>query len=390
MTGDSPRLEARLPEALLTDFRWAAGIPAGSQVRLRIPADYSLLMESGPAASEVLAIQRLISLSRAASIQAVWEGAAWDVISANPALYPLLSVLLVLPCVEHSLDEKDNDTPLDVSAARVSALNHRLAKSAAFASDIVLCLEGVGTGVSADLYDPKTLRLHSREYFESMAVEVLTTNPPVGAAAQRVYERASLLGTILAELIENSEIHGRLGADGRPILGTGVRGLVFRRVKLVLPIPKALKEQPKTREVNCFEASIFDAGIGYFASYTRDQLTPQTDLKLEWQVLHNCLERHYHHELSDSRPIHRGLGLYEVLRALQALKGRIEFRTGRLYAYRTFLDGELQAQMKPKASFAHLAWPEPRLLDMDKKYLALPTEHERLVGASVRLLVPLD
>lgn len=390
MIEDSPRLEVHLPEALLTDFHWATGIPEGGRVRLRVPADYSSLMKSGPTASEVLAIQRLISLARVTSIHAVWEGEAWDTTSANPALYPLLSVLLVLPRVEHSLGANGGDIPLDVSAARASALSHRLAKSAAFASEIVLCLEGVGTGVSADLYDPRTLQLHPREYFESMAVEALATNPPVGAAAQRVYEHASLLGTILAELIENSETHGRLGADGRPILDTGVRGLVFRRVKLVLPVPRALKGQPKTREVNCFEASIFDSGIGYFASYTRGPLTSQTDLKFEWQVLHNCLERHYHPELSDSRPSHRGLGLYEVLRALQALKGRIEFRTGRLYAYRTFLDGELQAQMEPKAPFAHLAWPKPRLLDVNKKYLALPTEQEKLAGASVRIMVPLD
>ncbi|MDF3822515.1 hypothetical protein P3G55_21620 [Leptospira sp. 96542] len=390
MTGDPPPLEVRLPEALLVDFHWAADIPQGGQVRLRVPAEYSLLMESGPMASEVLAIQRLISLARVASIHTVWEISAWDSVSENPALYPLLSVLLALPRVKHSLEAMGSDTPLDISAARTSALNHRLAKSAAFASDIVLCIEGVGTSVSADLYNPSTLRLHPREYFESMAVDALTTNPPVGAAAQRVYEHASLLGTILSELIENSEMHGRLGADGRPILDAGVRGLLFRRVKLFLPSPKALKGLPKIQEVNCFEASIFDSGIGYFTSYTRDPLTPNTDLKFEWQVLHNCLERHYHPELLDSRPSHRGLGLYEVLRALQALKGRIEFRTGRLYAYRTFLDGELQAQMRPKAPFAHLAWPEPRLLDVDKKYLALPTEHEKLVGTSVRILVPLD
>lgn len=390
MIEDSPRLEVHLPEALLTDFQWATGIPEGGRVRLRVPSNYSLLMESGPPASEVLAIQRLISIARGASVHAIWERAAWDKVSANPALYPLLSVLLVLSRVDHSLDAKDGEIPLDVSAVRASALNHRLAKSAVFASDIVLCLEGVGTGVSADLYNPSTLQLHPRDYFESMAVEALATKPPVGAAAQRVYDHASLLGTILAELIENSETHGRLGADGRPILDSGVRGLVFRRVKLVLPAPKASIGQPKMREVNCFEASIFDSGIGYFASYTRSPLNSQTDLKFEWQVLHNCLERHYHPELSDSRPSHRGLGLYEVLRALQALKGRIEFRTGRLYAYRTFLDGELQAQMEPKAPFAHLAWPKPRLLDVNKKYLALPTEQENLVGASVRILVPLD
>jgi hypothetical protein len=390
MSEDSPTLKVRLPEGLLTDFSWATDIPEGRRVQLRVPADYSLLMDSGPTASEVLAIQRLISLARAANVHTVWEKAAWDTVSASPALYPLLSVLLVLSRVEHSLEAKDGHTPVDISAVREIVLNHRLAKSAAIASDVVLCLEGARTGVPADLYNPSTLQLHPREYFESMAVEELATNPPVGAAAQRVYEHASLLGTILAELIENSETHGRLGAESRPILDTGVRGLVFRRVKLVLAVPKPVKGQPTTREVNCFEASIFDSGIGYFASYTRGPLTSQTDLKFEWQVLHNCLERHYHPDLSDSRPSHRGLGLYEVLRALQALKGRIEFRTGRLYAYRTFLDGELQAQMEPKAQFAHFAWPKPRLLDVNKKYLALPTKQEKLVGASVRILVPLD
>lgn len=390
MSGDSPPLKVRLPEALLTDFHWASGISKGAEVRLFVPADYSSLMESGPTASEVLAIQRLITLARIADIRVIWEGQAWDVVSANTPLFPLLSVLLVLPQVQHSIAADGSETPLDVTSARTSALNHRLARLEALPSDIALCLEGVGAGVSADLYDVSTLRLHPREYFESMAVEALTTNLPAGAAAQRVYDNAALLGTILAELIENSEMHGRLGFDGRPILGTGVRGLLFRRVKLTLPVQKALKGQPQTREVNCFEASIFDSGIGYFASYTRVPLASDTELKHEWQVLHNCLERHYHLELSDLRPKHRGLGLYEVLRALQALKGRIEVRTGRLYAYRTFLDGEIQAQMKPKAPFAHLAWPEPRLLDVDKKYLAVPTQHELVVGASVRILVPLN
>jgi hypothetical protein len=389
MIPDSPPLEVRLPDALLTDFRWADGLREGSQVLLRIPADYLELLRAVPTASEVLAVQRLISLARRALVRTVWAEQVWAMVAAETALFPLLSVLLALPRVEHAVETAGVAHPLDVSEVRRCVLNHRLSMAAAFPSDIALSLEGEGSGVSADLYDTSTLQLHPRGYFETLAVEALTTRATPGAAAQRVYDNASLLGTILAELIENSEMHGRLDADRRPILD-GVRGLLFRRVTLVLPAAKAANTQAKTREVNCVEVSIFDSGIGYFASYTREALKPQTDLKYEWQVLHNCLERHYHPELSDARPGHRGLGLYEVLRALQALKGRIEFRTGRLYAYRTFLDGELQAQMKPKAPFAHLAWPEPRLLDLDKRYLALPTEHELLVGASVRILVPLD
>jgi hypothetical protein len=100
----------------------------------------------------------------------------------------------------------------------------------------------------------------------------------------------------------------------------GIQRLIYLARKVVISVT--------TRDVPCFEASIFDSGIGYFASYTRDPLQPQTDLKLEWQVLHNCLERHYFPQLADGRPGHRGMGLYEVLRALQVLKGRIEFRTG--------------------------------------------------------------
>lgn len=387
----SPSIEVCLPEALLTDFRWADSLHEGSQVLLRVPADYAEVLRAVPTASEVLAVQRLISLARkVAIVRAIWDEPFWNIVCAKTALFPLLSVLLALPRVEHSVETNGVVRELDVSEVRSAVLEHRLARAAALPSDITLCVEGEGNGLSADLYDPATLGMHPRGYFETLAVEALSTRAVSGSGAQRVYDNAALLGTILAELIENSDLHGRLDSRGRPFRDTGVRGLLFRRVTLSLPVTKPAKHQPKTNEVSCFEASIFDSGIGYFAAYTREPLGPQTELKYEWQVLHNCLERHYHPELSDARPGHRGLGLYEVLRALQALKGRIEFRTGRLYAYRTFLDGELQAQMKPKAPFAHLAWPEPRLLDVDKKYLALPTEHEQLVGASVRILVPLD
>jgi hypothetical protein len=84
------------------------------------------------------------------------------------------------------------------------------------------------------------------------------------------------------------------------------------------------------------------------------------------------------------------MGLYEVLRAIQSLKGRVEIRTGRLFAYRTFLDGQVQAQMQPMATMAHFAWPKPRLLDVEKKYVAVPSKQDALVGTSVRVVVPLD
>lgn len=390
MNPSQPAVEIRLPDALLNDFTWAEGLQEGRPVLLVVPADYPLLNAAAPAASEVIGIQRLISLARRVVFGVLWDAAAWERVSAQPALFPLLSAVVVLRQVQHWVEGAEGRANLDVSATRQEVLTHRLANTAAFSSDLALCVEGEGEGLSKDIYDPATLRLHPRDYFESLAVDALTTGSASTEATQRLYKSASLLGTILAELIENSDMHGRLDASGRPILHTGLRGLMFRRITLPMQIPKAGKGSPTARDVPCFEVSIFDSGIGYFASYTRASLQPETELKHEWQVLHNCLERHYFPQLTDGRPGHRGMGLYEVLRALQVLKGRIEFRTGRLYAYRTFLEGELQAQMKPKAPLAHLAWPEPRLLDVDKKYVAIPTVHEELVGSSVRIIVPLE
>jgi hypothetical protein len=135
---------------------------------------------------------------------------------------------------------------------------------------------------------------------------------------------------------------------------------------------------------------VFDTGMGYLQSFTRQPLTDQTDLGLEWKVFHNCLERHHDPELRDLRAAHRGMGLAEVLRALQDMEGRIEIRTGRLFAQRTFLPGELQALMAPFSSpMAHRRQPVPKMLDYQKKYVGVPTKHDPVVGTAVRVIVPL-
>ena len=63
--------------------------------------------------------------------------------------------------------------------------------------------------------------------------------------------------------------------------------------------------------------------------------------------MHKCFARHSNPEQLDHRERQRGMGLYEVLRALQELEGSIEVRTGRLFAYRSFFEGELLPQMRP-------------------------------------------
>jgi len=365
-----------------------------STVFVRVPRDYEALLGSASGASEVLGIQRLLTIGRRpANVRVEWNRGIAAKVLASPSIFPMLSVLLLLEGATHWIAREDGvEELLSVEGARKNIFKHRLARDMFADSEIVLCADSRGEALPPDLYNPRTGTLREREDFETLVVDAIGAQRGDSAGLAGPFSYANALGVIVAELFENTDVHARFDLDGRPLARNCIRGLLFKRVKVAIP---RRKDKPKDPEptpklVDCFEISVFDSGVGYFASYTRNEPTRGTvDLVAEWRVLHNCLERHYHPELADGRPGHRAMGLYEVLRAIQALKGRIEFRTGRLYAYRTFLDGELQTQMQPKTEFAHLAWPKPRLVDVDKKYFAIPSEHEGLVGTSVRVIVPL-
>jgi hypothetical protein len=83
------------------------------------------------------------------------------------------------------------------------------------------------------------------------------------------------------------------------------------------------------------------------------------------------------------------MGLYEVLRALQLLRGAIEVRTGRIFGYRTFMEGDLKFKMEPATSLTRPGMPKPQLLDVERRIVTVPTRHELLVGSSIRVIVPL-
>jgi hypothetical protein len=379
-----------LPLGLLVETPWLPQTAAGAKVALHVPASYGEQLSALSGASEVLGIQRLLTMARrSVRFQVSWDRAIALRVTNSPTLFPLLAVLLLLDSAEHAIREGDLEEPLKTDGARKLLLAHHFARDLFADTDVVLCAEGAGPGLPGDLYDLETLKLLPREHFETLVLDALSPHLVTGADSQAVYKKAGLLGVIVAELVENSDMHGRLDLAGRPIVAGGIRGLVFKRLQLTLPVVRPNRGQPHSRVVDCFEVSVFDSGIGYYESYTRRALEPATELEEEWRVLHNCLERHYHGELPDLRPGHRGMGLYEVLRALQVLKGRLEIRTGRLFAYRTFLEGELQAQMEERAAYAHLSWPVPRLLDVEKRYFAKPTANEALIGSSVRVIIPL-
>ena len=105
--------------------------------------------------------------------------------------------------------------------------------------------------------------------------------------------------TNFAELIENADVHGRFDLAGRLLARSAVRGVVFRRIVVQVAVDKPATGAPRTRNVDCFEASVFDSGVGYYRSYTREPLMDSTDIRKEWMVLHKCLERHFYPELPD-------------------------------------------------------------------------------------------
>jgi hypothetical protein len=218
--------------------------------------------------------------------------------------------------------------------------------------------------------------------------DVLATELQATADTAKQFKWASNLGIIVAELFENTDEHAMCDLSGARFTLNAMRGLMFKRIQTTVRL-RGVDKKLKDFSKDCLEISVFDTGLGYFRSFTRSD--DSHDIDFEWRVLHKCLERHFDESIPESRPEHRALGLAEVLRALQTLAGRIEIRTGRTFGYRTFIDGQLQAQMQPLGSeWSRFAWPKPKLLDLTKKVVAIPTTHEDIVGSAIRVVVPLN
>lgn len=378
-----------IPSGLLADIKWIGDVGEATTIVFRVPGDYAEQRKVFDQVPEVIGIQRLLTLARAgARFEVLWSESVWTTVSASAAIFPLLAILLLLSRASHSVHRTDGGPePRKANDSVKRLLQHRFSRDAFADSELVVCLESGGFVLPWDLYLPNTQSLRPRDDFETLVVDAITAQVAEGTSRQLIYRNASSLGVVVAELFENTDMHGRLDLAGKSLGTDAFRGVIFKRIKVDAPTLHPKKGAPTSRVVECFEVSIFDSGIGYFESYTRGEMVSELDF--EWKVLHNCLERHYHPDIKDHRANHRAMGLYEVLRAIQTLKGRIEIRTGRLYAYRTFMDSDLQVQMMEKDPMAYHAWPKPKLLDVDKRYLAFPTEHESLCGSSVRIIIPL-
>ena len=390
MQSDATQLRIPMGLADFAPGQWKSALEG--RVDLEIPADYEQLSSSAGSAGEVFAIQRLLSLARNRTpINVRWP---LDLLTRMPtvaSLHPLLAVAASLQGATHEAAGIGVEQVDDLLArARRQIFTYRLRGDFFTDSQVLLCVDARGHGRPLDLYDRSSNGLRSREDIETTVLGVLSPQLNSAETASQKFALAGALAVVVAELFENTHLHGRLDSAKTPVGPDAMRGLLFRRISATLPEHQRSGRLVAARDVPGLEVSIFDSGIGYFASYMRQALDSSTDLAEEWKVMHKCFARHFHPELVDHRQRQRGMGLYEVLRALQELKGSIEVRTGRLFAYRSFFEGELLPQMRPPSGpWAQINLPKPVLLDVQNRLAPRPTANDAVVGAAVRIVVPL-
>ncbi len=400
-------LELRIPADLTSHADEFSTLLSATALIVHVPNDYVAALAANTSIPEVVAIQRLITLARSGVKMSVkWDSRIGTQVFAAPPLFPLLAVLLCLDCADHHLTEANGTIKeVNVQQIRKTIHNFRPLTDLFADSQILICSDSRGYGRPKSLYNQDGTLL-SRSDFEGLVERLLAAQIGLDVDTAQAVKFSQNVSTIIAELFENTEIHGKQDLRGIPFKYNGIRGILFKRIELpLLTLPKptqvsnheyrsVVDERRRTPPV-ALEISVFDSGAGFFGSYTRSQLSSDTPLLDEWKVVHKCLERHYdfdplslppHH---DTRLAHTGMGLYEVLRALQFLKGKFEVRSGRTYGFRTFLEGETQFLIEAATS-ARPGMPKPVLLDQGLKFVRFPTANELLVGSTVRVLVPLN
>jgi hypothetical protein len=372
---------------------------------LRISDDYEACLLSDDALPEVIAIQRMITLARnGAELRVRWGSLIANRVFAAPSLYPLLAVLLCLDCSEHSIEDAQGKVlDIDVHSYRKKIYSFKPLTDFFADRQIIICADSRGQGRPKSLYKTDGTLL-SKTDFETFVERLLTAQIGINVNTAQAVKFSQSVSTIVAELFENTDIHGKSDLNGVPFKKNGVRGMVFKRITLPNKQKKNINKKIQYSERNsglgshegeaptfALEISVFDSGVGYYASYSRKEMNSETQLSDEWQIIHKCLERHYSGALvPDSRVGHTGMGLYEVLRALQYLRGKFEVRSGRLYGTRSFLEGETQFQIEPTTSKTRPGMPKPVLLDQKKQFVRVPSPNELVIGAAIRVLIPLN
>jgi len=389
-----------LPQGLKAPSDFVGLYKSSARYIFQVPIDYVDKIEND--VSEVIIIQRVISLAQKTNQIEVW----WPISIANrvfnsPTIFPLLAVLLCIDLALHKVVEEDGKTKeIDVEESRQRI--YKFMPKADLFSDvqIILCADSRGHGRPQSLYSKTGSTSIAKDKFESIVDRLMTSLSTGMPSAKHAIKFSQAMGIIVAELFENTDLHGRLELNGTPVKKSGLRGLIFKRIEIEKNIPvvpdgieNATMENTfrkfRKQKVGALEISIFDSGIGFYSSFTKTSLLESTKIEDEWEVMHRCLKRHYD-DISGVKAVsHRGMGLYEVLRALKFVNGMIEVRSGRVFGFRTFLPGEIEFLIESSESDSRPGMPKPLLLDGNRRVSRSPTPNEYLNGSSVRVVIPI-
>lgn len=398
---------------LLSDLATTMPLPVAMRhVVIEVPDSYLSDERFELPGIEGLAIQRLVTLAHdAASVQFSWHNAAARRVLASPSVHPLAAVALCLNKAVHVVPD-DAKLPSDAfERAKTKLLAHRLGADMFTDRQVLVCLDFERPSLPIDLYEPSTRRLRPEVDFESLVDDFVYAQQGAGFRAEKLSKLRMALAVILRELLENTDDHAKTDFDGAVLKPNSIRGLLVKRILESRRLPKG--SATNSPPVPCLEFTIFDSGIGYYNSYRRQllrgqargepvvvgdkqadkvrrfELGPDVSTETEYAIVLKCLGRHSDKFIPDPRPGHRGMGLYEVLRALKMMQGMLEIRTGRIHGYRSFLEGELRIQLEPETSKTRPGMPKASLLDVDRKLLTYPAPRDLVRGAVVRVVVPL-
>lgn len=408
MAEPSPVINLSLPElATMTPLP-----EAGHDIVVTVPDSYLSDDRFESPGVEGLAIQRLITLAHGCtSLRFQWETASANRVLGSPAVFPMAAVALCLNNATHHLPNDSTLTAESFEKARGRLLSHRLGADMFSERQILVCLDNHRPSLPYDLYEPSTRRLRPEADFESLIDDLIFAQHGAGFRAEKLSKLRLALAVILRELLENTDDHAKTDFNGAVLKPNAIRGVLLKRILETRRLPAT--GQVKAAPVPCLEFTIFDSGVGYYNSYRRQllggqargepvvvgdkqadtllkfELGPNVPVETEYAIVLKCLARHSDKAIPDPRPGHRGMGLYEVLRALKTMQGMLEVRTGRIHGYRSFLEGELKIQLEPETSKTRPGMPKASLLDVDRKLATRPAPRELVRGCVVRIVVPL-
>ncbi|MES2241760.1 MAG: hypothetical protein V4639_02700 [Pseudomonadota bacterium] len=333
----------------------------------------------------VWAVQRFITaILKFSEPTLCWSEKSLHALKNTPGSAFLLGCAIQIDSAKHILIDGTSLTPSRRVALQQAVGSHQLEPNWFDSTDSLVFTENKLRGWNKDFYTGPAL-LRPRSEIERLLNPLIEAKIDGLPNEEMLNKWKDSLISVIYELFENTHIHARFNYDGFSIVPDLVRVVVVRLTKV--STGGNAKNFRTGKIVDCLEISILDSGIGFFGSKFKRPIAEKDDLKVEWLNLRQCLDKHI-----DDEPFqhtHRGVGLYEVLRALYFLKGAIQVRSGRTFGYRSFLPVDYQLQMEPSSAASRPGMPKGKLLDFHEPYRASPTLNNEVRGVVARTLVPL-